>query len=253
MKLIYTLMKSPIILCMFILFMQRSVAQVCSSPAGIVYGMDNSGGIFPINTSTAVVGVRVNPPYPGNSPAASNAIGYNPGNGRFYYFKRNADQTPQEFVSFNPTTNTYTILANCPTTNNIRTGCVNAQGTGYYCIDAAAGLYFYRFTSNTWKFITSTFIDQFGINVSAIMAARSSGDIAIDGWGDLWFLCSSTTEYGLYYFRGSLPVNPVASLNIIQKVAPTTPTPTGNNFAGIGISPTGQIYLSQSGDKLYRM
>jgi hypothetical protein len=215
--------------------------------------MDNNGGIFPITVATAVVGARINPPYTGNAPAASNAIGYNASNGRFYYFKRNADNAPQEFVSFNPSTNTYTILANCPTTNNIRTGCVNVLGTGYYCIDAAANLYFYRFTSNTWRLITSTYFNQFGTNVTAAIAAHSSGDIAMDGWGDLWYLCSDPASYGLYYFRGALPVNPVASMNLIERIPPTTPTPGGNNFAGIGFSPTGQIYISQSGDKLYRM
>ena len=253
MNLICTLKQSPILLCM-LLFVLNSSAQVCSDPAGTMYGMDNSGGIFPINTLNGVVGARINPAFTGNAPASSNAIGYNPANGRFYFFKRNADQAPQEFVSFNPSTNTYTLLASCPSTNNIRTGCVTPNGIGYYCIDAASNLYFYRFTSNTWKFITSTFIDQFGTNVTATLAARSSGDVAMDGWGDLWFLCSSTTEYGLYYLRGTLPVNPVASMSIVQKIPPTTPTPTGNNFAGIGFSPTGQIFLSQSGtNRLYRL
>ncbi len=253
MKPIRTLKQSPITLCMLLLLMQSSSAQICSNPAGVIYGLDNNGGIFPITVATAVVGARINPAYPGNAPAASNAIGYNPTNGRFYYFKRNADNAPQEFVSFNPVTNTYAILANCPTTNNIRTGCVNAQGSGYYCIDAAANLYFYRFSSNMWRLITGTYFNQFGTNVTATIAAHSSGDIAMDGWGDLWYLCSDVASYGLYQFRGTLPTAAVASLNLIEKIPPTTPTPGGTNFAGIGFSPTGQIYISQSGDKLYRM
>jgi len=253
MKLIFTLKRSPIFLCM-LLIVHSSSAQICSDPAGTMYGMDNSGGIFPINTATGVVGARINPAFTGNAPAGSNAIGYNPGNGRFYFFKRNADQTPQEFVSFNPSTNLYSLLASCPSTLNIRTGCVSPKGDGYYCIDASANLYFYRFSSNQWKFITNTYTDQFGNSVAATLSARSSGDIAMDGWGDLWFLCSSTTEYGLYYLRGPLPVSTVPSLSIVQKIAPNTPTPTGNNFAGIGFSPTGQIFLSQSGtNNLYRL
>ncbi len=191
MRLICTLKQSLIMLSMLVLFANSTSAQVCSDPAGTVYGMDNNGGIYPINTANGVVGARINPPFTGNSPSASNAIGYNPSNGRFYFFKRNADQTPQEFVSFNPSTNAYALLASCPSTNNIRTGCVSPNGQGYYCIDALSNLYFYRFSSNTWKFITSNFIDQFGTNVSAALAARSSGDIAMDGWGDLWFLCST--------------------------------------------------------------
>jgi hypothetical protein len=76
----------------------------------------------------------------------------------------------------------------------------------------------------------------------------------MDGWGDLWFLCSSTTSYGLFEFRGSLPVAAVASITLIQKIAPTTPTPTGFSFAGIAFNPSGQIYLSTIGDdNLYRL
>src|SRR5689334_17605778 len=121
-----TLKHSPaIVLCMMLLIMHTSSAQVCSNPAGVIYGMDNNGGIYPINVPSAVVGARINPAYTGNSPASSNAIGYSPSNGRFYYFKRNADNAPQEFVSFNPATNAYAALASCPTVQNIRTGCVN--------------------------------------------------------------------------------------------------------------------------------
>ena len=247
------LKQSPIILsCMMFLFMQKSSAQVCSDPAGTIYGMDNSGAIFPISVPSGVVGARINPAYTGNAPSASNAIGYSPSNGKFYYFKRNADQAPQEFVSFSPSSG-YSILASCPTTNNIRTGCVNTLGTGYYCLDASANLYFYRFSSNQWKLITNTFIDQHGTNVSAAIAARASGDMAFDGWGNLWIVCSNTTQYGLYFCQGTLPVAAVASMSLIEQIPPTTPTPGGSNFAGIGFSPTGQIYLSQGNDKLYRM
>jgi len=178
-----TLKHSPnIVLCMMLLMVQASFAQICSNPAGVIYGMDNSGGIYPVNVPSAVVGARINPAYTGNSPASSNAIGYSPSNGRFYYFKRNADQAPQEFVSFNPSSGTYSILASCPTVQNIRTGCVNLLGTGYYCIDATAKLFFYRFSSNTWITVTTKFYDQFGTDVTATIAARSSGDLAVDGW-----------------------------------------------------------------------
>ena len=249
-----TLKHSPFLICVCVLFTQLSFAQVCSSPATTVYGLDDVGGIYPITVATAAVGARINPAYTGNAPSSSNAMGYDPGSGKFYYFKRNADQAPQEFVSFNPATNTYTYLTSCPSTNNIKTGAVSADGQGYYCIDAAAVLYFYRFSSDKWKLITSTYFDQWGTNVTATLAARSSGDIAFDGWGDLWFLCSSTTQYGLYQFPANLPTSGTASLNIKQKIAPTTPTPNGTSFAGIAISPTGQFYLSQYNDnRFYRL
>ena len=249
-----TLKRSPIVVCVCLLFTHFAFAQVCSSPGTTAYGMDDVGGIYPITVATAAVGARINPAYGGNAPSSSNAMGYNPGNGKFYYFKRNADQAPQEFVSFTPSTNAYAYLASCPTTNNIKTGAVAANGMGYYCIDDAANLYFYRFSSNQWKFITGTYYDQWGTNVSATLAAHSSGDIAFDGWGDLWFLCSSTTQYGLYQFPANLPTAGTASLSIKQKIAPTTPTPNGASFAGIAFSPTGQIYMSQYGDnRFYRL
>jgi hypothetical protein len=216
--------------------------------------MDDVGGIYPITLATAAVGARINPAYGGNAPSSANAMGYDPGGGKFYYFKRNADQAPQEFVSFTPSTNTYAYLANCPSTHNVKTGACSANGMGYYCIDDVANLYFYRFSSNQWKLITSTYFDQWGTNVTATLAARSSGDIAFDGWGDLWFLCSSIAQYGLYQFPANLPVSGVASLSIKQKIAPTTATPNGASFAGIAIGPTGQIYLSQYGDnRFYRL
>jgi Secretion system C-terminal sorting domain len=253
MRLIRTLKQSPIFLCLTVLIgVNNASSQVCSNPANIIYGMSSDGGIYPVTVATAAVGARINPAYPGNAPSSPNAMGYSTSNGRFYYFKRNADQSPEEFITFNPATNAYTILPGCPSSLNIKTGCVNALGTGYYCIDANANLYYFRFAGNQWRFITNTFYDQFGTNVTATLAAHSSGDIAIDGVGNLWFLCSDDATYGLYRFNGPLPTNTVASLTIRQRIAPTTPTPTGNTFAGIAFSPAGQIYMSQFGDnRLY--
>src|SRR5215467_7772085 len=114
-----TLKKSPLLICVCLAFTQIGYAQVCASPATTVYGMDDVGGIYPITMATAAVGARINPAYTGNAPSSANAMGYNPGNGKFYYFKRNADQAPQEFVSFTPPS-TYAYLASCPSTQNIK-------------------------------------------------------------------------------------------------------------------------------------
>ena len=250
-----TLKQSPIFLFSLSLLLMNDVSgQVCSNPGTIIYGMDGNGFIYPINTTNASVGARINPVYPGNSPASPNAMGYNTSNGRFYYFKRNADQGTQEFVSFNPTTNTYTILASCPTTYNIKTGCVNYTSSGYYCIDTYGDLYFYRFSSNMWRKITGTYFNQWGTDITTTVRNHTSGDIAMDGFGVLWFLCSDATTYGLYKFPAALPTVTVASLTLTQKIAPTTPTPGGQTFAGISFNPTGQIFLDQRGnDRLYRL
>ncbi len=250
-----TLKQSPIFLYLLSLLLASNVSgQVCSSPGTIIYGLDGNGFIYPINTTNASVGARINPAYPGNSPASPNAMGYNTGNGRFYYFKRNADQGTQEFVSFNPATNSYAILASCPSTYNIKTGCVNYTSSGYYCIDDNADLYFYRFSSNMWKKITGTYYNQWGTNITLTVRDHTSGDVAMDGFGVLWFLCSDATTYGLYKFPAALPVATVASLTLTQKIAPTAPTPGGQTFAGISFNPTGQIFLAQRGnDRLYRL
>jgi len=255
MRLIYTLKQSPIFICLFsLLWLNETHGQVCASPATVIYGMDDNGGIFPITTATATVGARINPAFPGNSPSSPNAMGYNSATRTFYFFKRNADQSPEEFMSYNSVSNTYTILPSCPSTLNIKTGCVDFTSTGYYCIDDNANLYYFRFAGSQWRFITNTFFNQWGTNVTATLAAHSSGDIAIDGIGNLWFLCSDQNTYGLYRFAGALPTMAVASLTIMQRIAPTTATPTGNTFAGIAFNPTGQIFLSQHGDdRLYRL
>src|SRR4030095_8015351 len=139
MKLICTLKKSPPGACVIaMLLINLAQGQVCSSPATTIYGMMVDGGIYPINTTTAAVGARINPAFTGNPAASANALGYNPNTKYFYFFKRNADQSPQEFVVYNSVSNTHTILASCPTTANIKTGAVNSTGTGYYCIDVNA-------------------------------------------------------------------------------------------------------------------
>jgi hypothetical protein len=76
----------------------------------------------------------------------------------------------------------------------------------------------------------------------------------MDGVGNIWFLCSDATTYGLYKFEAPIPTTSVGTMTIRQRIAPTTPTPTGNSFAGIAFNPTGQIFMSQYGDdRLYRM
>src|SRR5580700_7592900 len=107
-----------------------SQAQICLDPVNIVYGMTNAGVIYPINVNTGAAGSAINPAYPGNAPSSSNAIGYNSHNGNFYYFKRNYGASPQEFVSFSPATNTYTILASSPVTGTVNSGCVTTDGKG---------------------------------------------------------------------------------------------------------------------------
>ncbi|MBS1932728.1 MAG: T9SS type A sorting domain-containing protein [Bacteroidetes bacterium] len=210
--------------------------------------------MYPINVNTGAVGAALNPTYTGNSPSAANATGYNTVNGKFYYFKRNYPSSPQEFVSFDPVANSYSILASSPVTANVNSGCVNFDGSGYYCLDQNANLCYYDIASNTWSLITSVFYDAGSNNITSNFTSYSSGDMAIDGLGNLWIVCSGSSKYGVFKVSAPLPKTTVASLTATQIVGITS-TPGGSNFAGIAFSASGQIYMSMSSgnNKLYRL
>lgn len=234
----------------------KVAAQLCGSPNQFIYSLTNVANIQRINTNNGNVAAPLNPAYGGNAPDLSNAMGYNPINGRFYYFKRNTLNAPQEFVSFDAALNTVFPLASCPvspTPNIINVGCVNANGSAYYGIDAYGGLYYYNINLNTWTKITANLVDQFGTNLSTYIQNHYYGDCAFDGLGNLWFIPASATEYCLYKFKGPLPTTPVASITVQQLISPTTPTPTGVSFGGIAFNSTGQIFISSNppDDKLY--
>src|SRR5580704_17025261 len=138
-------------------------AQVCSSPTATIYSLSNAGGIYPISVSNANVGTVVNSTSYGSSTSA-NGIGYNTVNGSFYYFQ-NAISGTQQFISYNPATNTYATLAPSPMTGTVNKGCVNFNGTGYYCLDNNGNFCYYSIASNTWVLVCSNFTDQFSNNV----------------------------------------------------------------------------------------
>ncbi len=232
-------------------------AQICNNPSTFIYGLTASGMIHRINVTSGSVGTALTPAYTGNAPSYSNALGYNNVNGKFYYFKRNSVLAPQEFVSFDPATNTVVILASSPagTTTIINLGCVTADGLGYYCIDAYGKLFYYHIATNTWTTVTTQLYDQFGTNLIPIFNARIYGDIAIDGTGSLWILPASATQYGLYKLTGPLPTTPVASITVQKIVDPTTATPNGATIGGIAFTNTGVFYVSTNtpDNKLFRL
>jgi hypothetical protein len=230
------------------------VSAVCTNPTNVAYGLTGNGEIYEIDATTgATLRTIKNNTYSGNSPKSANGIGYNSFNSKFYYFKRNVTSgSPQEFVSFTPATNTVTMLAASTATNDIHTGCVSYDGSGYYTVDILGTLHYYNIASNTWTFITSKIVDQNGNNVTNIIKTQNAGDMAIDGIGNMWILTSSNTNYGLYKFPANLPTTPVAQVNVVCWINPTAVTPTGNSFAGIAFKPNGQILMSTKNDnKLY--
>ena len=194
----------------------------------------------------------MNPSFTGNAPNLSNALGYSQLNGKYYFFKRNTTTAPQEFVSFDPSTNLYTYLAAAPVAagaNVINLGCLNSAGLGYYCLDAFGGLYYYSVGTNTWTTICKNIKDQFGVTLNAIIGAgslnRYYGDMAFDGKGNLWIFISGSADYGLYKITGPLPITATANMTAIQVIAPNTASPAGT-FGGMAFSSTGAMYLSSN-------
>lgn len=223
---------------------------MCSDPVNVIYGITNSGTIHAIDVNTGVAEAAINPAYPGNAPDQSNGLSYNPTNGKFYYFKRIPSSTITEFVSFDPATNTYTILSNPSTGNSVYSGSITNDGSGYYCWDTQGTLFYYAISNNTWTTITSNIKDQYGKDVDSILRLHYSGDNAIDGSGNLWLMPSSATRYGLFRLNFPLPTTSVATLYIEQVMPMTVSTTT---FVGICFNSTGQIFMTTSSANLYRL
>lgn len=242
--------KVIILLLIVGMYAQNTNAQLCSDPIGTIYGVEKNGDVVPINTNNASIGApltnSVDPGYPGSTFSA-NAIGLNIQNGTFYYFHNNRAGA-QKFLSFNPSTNTYTVLANSPISGSTVKGCVSADGTGYYCIDLSGKLCYYSIINNTWASIGSNLVDQFSNSLASTFSALGNGDMTIDGLGNLWIIAASTTQWGLYKINAPLPTGPQASVTLNEMVPPTQPTPSNLPFVGISSSATGQIFLCTTGD-----
>ncbi len=252
MKLIYcSRRKLKVILLVITLTTLQTSAQICSDPANTIYGLSNTGNIHPVTVATGAVGPQINPAY-ATAPNGPNGIGYNNINQRFYFFKSSPGAPVQEFVSFDPALNLVTPLANCPSIYSVYVGCVTPNGTGYYCWDSRANFYYYNILANTWTFITNTMVDNLGNDVDAIIRMHGSGDIAIDGWGNMLMVPSSNARYALYEMAAPLPTSPVASITV-QELKPLTNPP--GKFVGITLNSTGQILLSTAApnNRLYRL
>ena len=225
-----------------------------------IYGLTNTGMIRRITVASGTVAAPMNPAHTGNPASYSNAMGYNPLNGKYYFFKRNTYVAPQEFISFDPATNLYQMLAPSPVPigSIINLGCVNNSGLGYYCLDALGTLYYYRVSTNTWTTICSNIRDQFNVTLASVIdpmgVQRYYGDIAIDGYGSMWLLISGSVNYGLYKITGPIPTTTVANLTATRLVPPTTASP-GGSFGGMCFSGNGDMYLSSNSpdNRLFRL
>ena len=85
------------------------------------------------------------------------------------------------------------------------------------------------------------------------MVTQISGDMAIDGIGNLWIVTSSTSNYGLFKLPAPLPTTSKSSITLTQEVDFTTATPDGEDFKGIAFNLSGDMYLSDANNILYKM
>ncbi|MEO8821303.1 MAG: T9SS type A sorting domain-containing protein [Ginsengibacter sp.] len=243
-------LKSIILLVILSVSIHVVYAQICSDPFNVIYGINQSGNVVPINVNTASVGTALTSSSDHGSPGItsnSNSLGLDIQNSTFYYFQQNTASS-QKFVSFNAVTKTYTTLANSPISVSDVRGCVTADGTGYYCLDGNHTLCYYNIASDKWTTIGSNLVDQHGNDLSSIFNNLGSGDMAVDGVGRLWIVAASSSKWGIYMIGAPLPTTAKSSILLTEEVAPTQATPTNAPFGGIAYNHAGQMYMSTQND-----
>ena len=243
-----------ILVCFLLLalIIPRCLAQICIDPANVIFGVTTTGKVRPIHVGTGLADSAINIPLPSPDPPyppISNGMGYDPANGYLYYF---ANQN--QFVSFNASTNTTTTLAPLPDSIShiVLSACVNATGTGYYCLNSGIDLLYYDIATNTWTFISRNEVDQYGNNIQNTFRTMSGGDMAFDAEGNLWMVIASDSAYALYFAGGPMPTTPQPHFQVMQIIPPTTLYEDGGSFDGIAFDPSGNVYLSTNSD-LYEL
>ena len=261
---------------LLLLSVNISRAQLCQNSTDTIYGLNSiiaggSGQISGINVNTggtATIGSSA------SSSANANGLGYSTVTSRFYFFNQTAAGVT-EFVSFNPLSGAKTSLAipslpALPTdaTGKMRSGTVNANGNAYYTILPGASttmgypatgpaFYYYNIPGNTWTLITQSFKD-ISNNTVTEMKTLNSGDMAFDGFGRLWIVCSSSTNYAMYRINNPVPTTPVASI-VVDTIIASKATPAGVSITGIAFNSSGSLFLSSGSgagagnNKLYKM
>jgi len=229
-------------------------AQLCTNPTDTVYGLNS---ITASGFAGQIAGVNINDGTSNNIglPAAggenANGLGFSQITGKFYFFNRCGSGTI-EFVSYDPLTGSKVVLAAPPatilTSHKIRSGACNNAGDGYYTINPNAAVpyfYYYNIPLDTWTTVTSTFLNTSGTTVTDFKTLNS-GDMAFDGSGNLWVLCSgssSGSKYSLYKISAPVPTTAVASITV-DTIVGITATPSGVNFTGVAFNSSGKLYLT---------
>lgn len=214
-----------------------------------VYGISSAGTIYSIDLSTQTLTA-----VSGAAPSAnnSNGLSYNSKTNTFYFFA-NAN-TRYVFEFFKPGTTapngSFTTLSNTGgPTKSIASGCISSDGSGYYCFDTNGNLYYYNIAANSWTTVTTSIKDS----NSNPVPTSTTGDIAMDGSGNLYILTfnSSTFVYGVYKITGPIPTVSTSSLTASTVVAPTNVMPNNSMAVGMAFNASHQTYISSSNNNLY--
>jgi hypothetical protein len=221
------------------------------------YSISTSGIIYQVDTTTmALTAIS------GAAPGAnfSNAMGYNGATNTFYFFSASGltgCPTCITFYSYTPTIAPAGIFTSLSMVNGptgaINTGCISFNGAGYYCINTSGYLYYYNILLNTWTTIATTIKDQWGSDITSVIAAYSSGDMAFDGNGNLFLLVgnSSTNKYGLYRLPPVVPTTNVGTITVQQLIAPGASMPDNSVPVGISFTPSGTMFISTLLNDMY--
>ena len=239
----------------FLIVLESVKAQSGSDATTMVYGLNSTGMIYPINVTNATRGTAINASGTSNTPtgvSAPNGIGYASINSRFYFYWKNPSTTNAGmFVSYNPATKAYENLSttNAPM-NAIRSGSVTADGK-YFCLDITGKIYSYTISTNTWTLITDNLVDQDGNDVDAIIRTYNTGDMAFDGLGNLWIVVSGkngglTSKIGLYKLNAPFGNATVPSFTATRIISTNEATPDNQSALGIAFNQSGDIFISTS-------
>ena len=237
------------------------IKEVCTS--GTIFSLGNDGKIraFTNPTTSGAMGAVINTTSYGTTTKA-NAMGYNPVNGKFYYFQIcEGTEAVKKFVSYDPATNTYETLSTIGTGGtSFYRGTVTNDGTGYYAWSSLSVLMYYNISANTWTTVVSNinqYVDQYGSTSiqSLLGSSYSGGDLAIDGNGNMWISVgqnSSGTDPTCYIFELKSPptsaVTGVGSVTLIRIASQSIGTGTN----GIAFNSSGELLITNNAN-LFRL
>jgi hypothetical protein len=233
------------------------ILQICNGGSIYVLTSSSTAGSGSLmrftdpNTSGAL-SAAINTPFVDN--ISANAVGYNSVNGKFYFFQSpNNSPSGKTFRSYDPATNSYAVLTSPAGSSNIIRGGTTNNGLGYYGLDISGVLYYYNIATNAWTTITSTLLNQAGTNITSAFTSEPSGDLAIDGSGNMWILTSPGVGGSLHVYKinGPLPTTAQASLTAV--VVATVTGGFSLQANGIAFSSTGEVFITTSNGNLFRL